>query len=183
MKHSGFTLVEILLVVFLLGSLLLVTIPGFNNVTNMHIKSAARNLSGIIKHLYNDAIFKKNIYKLRFDLDSNQYWVESFQGNRFVTFEDPALKRRSLPDGIFFENIFTERAQRKIEEGNDAFILFLPSGFVDYAVIHLSSADNDNYTIETKPYTGGTKIYDQYYNFRQRDDTYQTHKLHKTREK
>jgi len=181
-KNAGFTLIELLLVMFILGSLLLIALPRFNNVTDTSIKSASRNLSGIIKYLYNDSIFKNNIYRLTFDIDNNQYWVESIQGKQFAASIDPNLKKRKLPDGIFFEDVFTERSQKKITKGNEVFILFLPSGFVDYAVIHLGSVDNKSYTIETKPYTGGTKIYDRYYDLREKSDLQQTNKLQKGRE-
>ena len=181
-KGKGFTLIEILVVMFILGGLLLVAMPKFNDFTDVNIKSSSRNLSGTIKYLYNESIFKKNIYKLAFDIDNNEYWVEFIQNNQFVVSTEPILKRKKLPDGISFEDIFTERTQEKVKNGNETFILFLPSGFVDYAVIHISSSNNDNYTIETKPYTGGTKIYDQYYDFRQKDDLYQTKKLQKTKQ-
>ena len=142
----------------------------------MNIKSASRNLSGTIKYLYNESIFKKNIYKLAFDIDNGEYWVEYMEDNQFVSSFDPVLKRKRLPKGIYFEDIFTERTQQKINGGDEVFILFMPNGYVDYAVIHLNSPSS-SYTIETKPYTGGTKIYDDYLDLRQEDDPYQTNKL------
>lgn len=181
-QNAGFTLIELILVMFILGGLLLIAAPKISNVTETSLKSASRNLGGMIKYLYSDSIFKKNIYKLRFDIDQNQYWVESIQNKKFAVSDDPILKRRKLPDGVFFEDIFTERSQEKIKKGNEVFILFLPSGFVDYAVIHIGSDSNESYTIETKPYTGGTKIYDQYYDLRNKSDLLQINKLQKGRE-
>ena len=176
-KTEGFTLIEILVVMVILGGLLFVAVPKFREFTDINLKSASRNLSGTIKYLYNESIFKKNIYKLAFDIDNGEYWVEFMQDNQFVESTDPVLKRRRLPDGIHFEDIFTERTQQKVDSGNEAFILFLPNGFVDYAVIHIGTSRDNSFTIETKPYTGGTKIYDQYYELRQEDDPYQTNKL------
>ena len=176
-KGEGFTLIEILVVMVILGGILFIAVPKFRDLTDVNIKSASRNLSGTIKYLYNESIFKKNIYKLAFDLDNNEYWVEFMQDNQFVVSTDPVLKRKKLPDGVSFEDIFTERTQEKINSGDEVFILFLPNGFVDYAVIHISGSGGDDYTIETKPYTGGTKVYDQYFDLRQEDDPYQTNKL------
>ena len=174
--NRGFTLIEILVVMFLLGSFLLVAVPRISDLADVNIKSASRNISGMVKYLYNEAIFKKNIYKLAFDIDNGEYWVEYMEDNQFVTSYDPVLKRKKLPSGIYFQDIFTERTQEKVESGEEVFILFMPHGFVDYAVIHLNSKSS-SYTIETKPYTGGTKIYDDYYDLRQEDDPYQTNKL------
>ncbi|MCA9810798.1 MAG: hypothetical protein KC473_10690, partial [Candidatus Dadabacteria bacterium] len=44
------------------------------------------------------------------------------------------------------------------------YILFLPTGYVEPAAIHLQSDNGDNFTIQTKPYTGGTRVYNEYVN-------------------
>ena len=171
-KNSGFTLIEILVVMVLLGSIIFIAVPKFQNLADVNLKSTSRSLSGTIKYLYNESVFKKNIFKLAFDLDSQEYWVEYMEDGQFVESLDPILKRRRVPDGVVISDIFTERFQEKTDSGNESYLLFLPTGFVDYGVIHISSSDDDVYTIETKPYTGGTKIYDEYIDIRQEDSPY-----------
>ncbi|MGH7908703.1 MAG: hypothetical protein ACRENW_02500, partial [Thermodesulfobacteriota bacterium] len=58
--------------------------------------------------------------------------------------------------------ITTERSLGKTEKGRDEFILFMPTGFVEPAVIHLTTEDGQAYTLATKPYTGGTIVFDEY---------------------
>ena len=98
--------------------------------------------------------------------------MEQVEDGQFTESSDPILRRKKVPDGVIIEDIFTERIQEKIDSGSEAYLMFLPTGFVDYAVIHLRGEDDDSYTIETKPYTGGTKIYDEYVDIRQEDSPY-----------
>jgi hypothetical protein len=72
-------------------------------------------------------------------------------------------KKRTLPAGVHFKDVVTERTQsRSSLDGQKDFILFLPTGFVEPAVIHLVTDNENYYTLETKPYTGGTRVYDEY---------------------
>jgi len=162
-KQEGFTLLEILVVMLIIGALLFIAIPKFQDMTQVNIKSASRNLTATIKYLYNEAAFKKNIYRLTFDIENGEYWVESLNGNEFGLSEDSSQIRHRLPNGIYFKDIVTERTldRNPLEEENE-YILFLPTGFVEPAVIHIYTDDERYYTLATKPYTGGTKVYDEY---------------------
>jgi general secretion pathway protein H len=159
---KGFTLIELSVVIFILAAFFLIAIPKFKDITEVNIKSASRRLSGTIRYLYNEAVFKKKVYKLAFDIDRNEYWVEVLDGDEFTVLTDPSLKPRKLPDGVYFKDIQTQRSFGKTLEGKEEFILFMPTGFVEYAVIHLEAENGVYYTIATKPYTGGTVVYDEY---------------------
>ncbi|MGH7884311.1 MAG: pilus assembly FimT family protein [Thermodesulfobacteriota bacterium] len=164
-KQMGFTLIEIVVVVFILGSLFLIAAPKLLEKTDINLKSASRTLTGTIKYLYNEAVFKKNIYRLTFDIDSGQYWPEVLEGNQFLKRDDIVFRTKKLPDGVSFADIQTERTRGKIDSGSDVFIIFLPTGFVDPAVIHLKTGNDNFFTLSTNPYTGITKVFDQYVEF------------------
>lgn len=162
---KGFSMIELLVVTILISALLYIAVPRLRTGSEMNIKSAARNLTGTIKYLYNEAAFKKNIYRLVFDVNNGEYWVEVLNENEYVLSADYLHQKRSLPSGVHFKDIITERsANRSSLDGEREFILFLPTGFVEPAAIHLESDNEDNYTIETKPYTGGTRVYNEYVN-------------------
>lgn len=162
--EQGFTLIELLVVIFLVGAFVMIAVPKINTGTEINIKSASRRLTATIKYLYNEAVFKKNIYKLAFNIDESEYWIETLSGNEYVQSTDPNHKRRKLPNGVYFKDVVTERSVgRNALADDEEFILFLPTGFVEPAVIHLRTDDEDkNYTLETKPYTGGTRVYNEY---------------------
>ncbi len=166
-KSAGFTLIELMVVVFLLGALFSVAMPRVLNTQSANLRSASKGLVTTIRHLYGKAVFEKRIYKLSFDLESGRYWAEAFQGNRFLQSSDSSLGRKNLPEGVFLSDIQTERTQGKIgpDSGREAFILFLPTGVVDSSVIHLRTEKDDFVTLFTNPYTGATKILDGYVEF------------------
>ncbi len=160
---NGFTLIELAVVIVLVGAFLLVAIPKFKSITEVNIKSASRRLSGTIMYLYSEAVFRKTIYKLAFDIDRGEYWIQILDGNEFrVPTDDPLLGRKKLPNGVYFKDIITQRSLGKSVNGKGEFILFLPTGFVEPAVIHLETEGGVEYTIATKPYTGGTIVLDEY---------------------
>ena len=160
-RKDGFTVLELLIVILIIGAFFFVAVPKFQDLTEVNLKSASRNLSATIKYLYNEAAFKKNIHRLVFDIEAGEYWVEALQGNEYGI--PPDSKRKSFPNGVYFKDIVTERTlERNPLENENEFILFLPTGFVEPAVIHLYTDSDRYYTLATKPYTGGTKVYDEY---------------------
>lgn len=164
-KKNGFTLIEIVVVVFIIGSLFFIAAPRLLEITDANLKSASRTLTGTIKYYYNEAVFKKNVYRLTFDIDNGEYWPEMLEGNQFVRMDDLLSRTKKLPDGVFFEDIETQRTEGKVDSGRDVFIIFLPTGFVDPAVVHLRAGNDNFFTLSTNPYTGITRIYDEYVDF------------------
>jgi prepilin-type N-terminal cleavage/methylation domain-containing protein len=163
-KERGFTLIELMVVILLIAAFVTIALPKIKTGTEINIKSAASSLTATIKYLYNEAVFKKNIYKLAFNIEESEYWIETLSGNEYVKSTDPYHRVRKLPNGVYFRDVVTERSiGRSALDDDEEFILFLPTGFVEPAVIHLKTDDEDkNYTLETKPYTGGTRVYNEY---------------------
>ncbi len=167
-KSAGFTLIEIMVVVFLLGAFFSVAMPRVFKTGDMSLRSASRGLVTTIRYLYSKSVFEKRIYKLSFDIDAGEYWVEVLQGNQFTSGEGSGHGRKKLPSEVSFNDIQTERTQGKVGSGRDAFILFLPTGIVDSAVIHLRTGKDNFFTLSTNPYTGATKVFDKYVEFNNR---------------
>lgn len=144
-----------------MGSFFTLAVPKFKDVTEVNIKSASRRLSGTVKQIYHEAAFKKKIYKLSFDIKNSEYWTEVLDENEFLIISDPSFKRRKLPNGVYFREIITDRSLVNSLSDDEEFILFLPTGFVEPAEIHIEADNGSHYTIVTKPYTGGTIVYDE----------------------
>lgn len=164
-NSAGFTLIEILLVVFLLGAFFSVAAPGLLGTDDMSLRRASRGLVTTIRHLYARAAFEKRVYRLSFDVDSGEYWTEVLVENRFLAEGDSALGKRKLPAGVAFAGVQTERTRGKVTSGREAFILFLPTGFVDPAIVHLAAGGDGFYTLSTNPHTGVARVFDEYVEF------------------
>ena len=160
-RNEGFTLLELLVVVIIIGAFFFIAVPKFQNLTQSNIKSASRDLTATIKYSYNEAAFKKSIVRLVFDIEEGIYWLERLETDEYQAVRDSKIYK--LPSGVYFKDVITERSlNRNPLEEEKEFILFLPTGYVEPAVIHLYTDSDSNYTLATKPYTGGTRVYDEY---------------------
>ncbi|MBW1852327.1 MAG: prepilin-type N-terminal cleavage/methylation domain-containing protein [Deltaproteobacteria bacterium] len=75
---KGYTLIELIVVIVLLGMIFTLTAPKFRDaILTDNLKSTTRKLVGKIKALRNKTIQNHEAQILRFDLESNMYWVES----------------------------------------------------------------------------------------------------------
>jgi prepilin-type N-terminal cleavage/methylation domain-containing protein len=72
-RVSGFTLLELLVVVTLMGIMMMIVVPRFRVSPRMHVRIAARQLMNDAELVRNRALAVKGIAQLRFDLVTNQY--------------------------------------------------------------------------------------------------------------
>lgn len=161
-NNRGFTLIELAVVIIIIGLFVALALPKFKDLGDVNLKSTARDISTTIRYLYSEAAFKKSIYKLVFDTENNEYWVEVLNGNEYEVSTDPFLRKKQLSSNVFIKDVTTQRTLGKPNSDNTEFILFLPTGFVEPAVIHLGNTNGSFYTVATNPYTGTTNIYDDY---------------------
>lgn len=159
---SGFTLIELAVALFLLAAFFLIAIPKFNDITEVNLKSSSRMLIARFRHLYNEAIFKNRVYRLSFDIERGEYWVDYLEGSQFVPSTNPSLDRQRLPSGVHFRDVITQRTHGRALGMREEFVLFFPTGFVEPAIMYLESENGSIYTLETIPYTGRLRVYDEY---------------------
>jgi prepilin-type N-terminal cleavage/methylation domain-containing protein len=73
---SGFTLVELLLVIVLMGVILVFAVPSTRDVlTGDNLKKASRQLIGMVQKLRVEAVRDQMEYILCLDLPNAAYWV------------------------------------------------------------------------------------------------------------
>lgn len=92
-KQSGFTLIEIMIVIVILGIAALIMVPLMSNNTFFQLQAAVRDLDSAIQYTQNLAITGQQRYKIVFDLDANTF-VVSDESDEMV--DDPA---RIAPSG------------------------------------------------------------------------------------
>jgi type II secretory pathway pseudopilin PulG len=80
---AGITLIELVIVTSLLALMVAILIPSVSNITGANLKMAASKLAGTIRYTYDLAARKNTAFRVVFDLDEHQYWVES-SSDRFV---------------------------------------------------------------------------------------------------
>jgi len=158
---AGFTLVELLVTLSIIGILTGALLPRLPDLTAWRLKSTARRLAGTISYLYDRAAASKLVYRLTLDIDERQYYVSLLNTqNRFQKTRLTFAKETKLPDRVRFTEART--SSQGIVRRGVAVINFYPSGFSDLCVIHLEDSNKNEMTLLVHPLTGRVKIFEGY---------------------
>jgi len=159
--QAGFTLVELVLVMFIIGMMLAVVFPKFRNIGGGDLKHETRTLIGNIQALYGEATFTRRLHRLVFDLEQDRYWAEVgvADGAGAVSFHPVAatfLKPVKLPLNIEINDVRAgSRGKRSM---GTAYTYFHPLGRVDFTTIHMTQGDDDVMTLQVNPITGKVSL-------------------------
>src|SRR3990167_5932318 len=83
-RTDGFTLIEIIAVLFLIALIMGVAIPGVQSQYRYYIRTTSRELASTFSYLYDTAILTQRTYRVAYDLDENKYWIESAAGEMLL---------------------------------------------------------------------------------------------------
>ncbi|MDP8256879.1 MAG: prepilin-type N-terminal cleavage/methylation domain-containing protein [Candidatus Alcyoniella australis] len=160
-KNSGFTLLEVLIVLLIFALVMTVVYPSLSRVFDVQFKSSTRILAGTVQYAFNQAAMQKNYVRLHYNIDTNEYWITTLtETGEFL--EDPLsiIGRTQLPVGVRFEDVVTLHAG-KIDEGETT-TMFLPTGMAEPSVIHIASESGEVFTLIVKPLSGRCEILEGY---------------------
>lgn len=155
--ESGFTLLEIIFVLFLLGGMLSLIMPRITIGDNLG--SVTRKTVGAIKSLQEMALIKQRPVRLYVDLDQGIYWPMVLEGNE----EKRPLEAMwatpvSLPETIRFADI--QVAGTKKDSGR-VDLLFYPNGRIDPTTVHLVDTNNNVMGLQIEPVTAMVRVTDE----------------------
>lgn len=178
-KSSGFSLIEVMVVLAIMSALLLLGLPRLNRGNN-NIKKVARELAVLGKEVRNQARLKNQTFRLVFRQGKESaYWVESAQGrvtakkaNDRLTDEErkeqseksPFKKvekffkdEKKLPSAIIVKKIETlSSPENKFDELS--YIYFTPEGLVEKSIVQIGDAEKMTWTLIYNPLTGHADI-------------------------
>jgi len=159
---SGFTLIELSVVLFVIAIVSGITIPYLRDITGAQLTSTARRLSGTAQYLFEEAAFRSTVYALLIDLDQQSWSVARFdpETGQFVADESLLSRRVVLPPNLRVVDVVVVGIG-KVSTGV-APTYFYPEGFADPTVIHLVDARDHAYTIRINPIRGLGEISDGY---------------------
>jgi prepilin-type N-terminal cleavage/methylation domain-containing protein len=75
-KQIGFTLLEIIIVLAIIGALAGVIIPNLHMTFDSQMSSSLKTLTATIHESYNDALFSKRMHRMVLNIKTGEYWVE-----------------------------------------------------------------------------------------------------------
>lgn len=160
---KGYTFIELTVVVLLIGLMMALTLPRFRYaILTDNLKTATRRLVGTIKTIRSEAVREQQNFILRFDLDSNRFWLESVA----MTEEERSIsqeKAPSLPRGVRILDIWFKGKGKKMAGVTG--IRFSKKGYVQQSLIHLSSEDGRRFTLVLSPFMGKVQVLEGYVEF------------------
>jgi prepilin-type N-terminal cleavage/methylation domain-containing protein len=161
-KSKGFTLLELIVVISLLGLMLVFTVPRFHDTLFLdETKTSSRWIIGKIQALKEAAIRNRKHYTLHIDLDTERFW-ETDESMSEEDRENAALNADSLPDNLKITDIEYPMSG-KINSGRTE-ITFYKNGYSDKALIHLQDGEQYiSYLIE--PFLSNVTRYETYAGF------------------
>ncbi|MGK7345705.1 MAG: pilus assembly FimT family protein [Candidatus Nitrospinota bacterium M3_3B_026] len=161
-RRGGFTLIELIIVMVIIGVLAGMTIPRLPDVTASRLKYASRRIAGTITYLYDRAAGAQLVLRLTFDMEKNEYYVSLLNTeNQFEETSFAFAKRKSPPWSVRVTGA-TTATQGEVAKGK-AVVHFFPSGYVEPAVIHLEDNAGNEMTLITHPLTGRVRILEGYH--------------------
>ena len=187
--QAGFTLVELLVVIALIGLIGTFALPSVNNFFKLSMNSSTREMASIVKETYNSTAMSGKVHRLAFDFKAGEFWVESGPNtllldtveskekeDRRKKFSRPGEEPKdtgfsldksvtrnkiALPRGVSFEDILTEQSPIPITEGM-AYVHFFPHGLTEKSVIHLQDTSDHHVTLVISPLIGRTRLIDRF---------------------
>ena len=158
-EAAGFTLIEILTTLALIGLLATLVVPRLSALRGVSLDASTRKLAQHIRFLREDAALRGRWVRLVVDPSRGTYrgtvLVEGTAGARFVDDDAPLYRATRLPDSIAID--IAGPGIVATAEGLPA-TLFSPDGYADPAVLHLDDGTGRAFTIAIEPATSRPRV-------------------------
>jgi prepilin-type N-terminal cleavage/methylation domain-containing protein len=131
-SQSGMTLIEIMMVIALIGMLISVGLPKFDQLTRANVRTSVRRLGALVKYCYDQAVLSGKLHRIHVDLggsyfDESSNKVEKEQRWTLEMAEGDALPEEQIKAELVEDVQALEKQKEKDKEKNekktaDAFI-------------------------------------------------------------
>jgi len=155
---TGFTFLEISLVILVIGIVLSLVLPNIGiHKSKLDKERGMQRISQTIKSVYDLSQVQNKEIILLFDLDENKFQAVSLIGAE----EESVLPEKRLTSALQIKDVINPEGD-KITKGTVS-LTFNPAGFVEPATIHFIDKDAKFYTLFINPLTGQSRFEEGYW--------------------
>lgn len=159
--RSGFTLIEIAVVLAIIGMVALLVLPRLPSTESGNLKTSAATLAATIRYAQDRSASGKTAYFLQIEPGTDRVRIlEAAADGTGREPADPLLRKRPLMAGIQVADVMVPRLG-KVSDGQLRLDVAV-GGVRDFTVMHLKSADNSFWTVMAFPAGGKVKLYQGY---------------------
>jgi prepilin-type N-terminal cleavage/methylation domain-containing protein len=161
---SGFTLIELMVVMMLISIVLAIAIPKFGGGAFQDpVKKLSRWMINTVRTLRSAAIQQQKTQSLVIDLSNRRMWLVNEAMDEKAAQDAASNKAISIPDAIQHMDVQFPQ-QERISSGTTE-VRFYPAGYSDQALIHLETDDEEKITYMVEPLLPKVKIFDEWIEF------------------
>ena len=146
---AGFTLIELIVVIFIISLTASIVMPSLWGSGERALKSEAKRIGNTLRYIYDEAISKKQTYRLKIDIENNTWAYESEGESRSFEIEDE----------VMFKDI-TIPSHGEISIG-EVTLIFGPLGPEEPITLHLMRNEAE-YTVKFNHLNGRAKVFEGY---------------------
>jgi type II secretion system protein H len=152
LRHSGFTLLELILVMGVICVTLALSAPSLSNWNRGSQKrDAVDQIVALTRYARTQAVTNAQVYRLNVEKQSGRYWLTMQDGQEFVQLGNDMGQMFSIPDG--------SRLELSQEEGPAMdFVEFYPSGRTQVSRLRLTNNVGEVTQIECAMPTEGFQV-------------------------
>jgi prepilin-type N-terminal cleavage/methylation domain-containing protein len=159
-SSSGFTLIELMVVIALISIMLMVATPNFSGfLFTDNTNKTARWIMVKVKLLKERAVCDQKDYVLNADLDSNFFWITD---ETMETDEDLLAAQKNgyeLPEGVALVSIASS-SRGEVSSGQTE-VFFNKKGYSDQAVIMIEGEDDRKLYLTIESFLPAVKLFEE----------------------
>lgn len=160
--QSGFTLIEIAVVMAIIAMVMLLVIPRLPSSDQENLKISARTLASTLRYLQERAATSRTSYYLDLAPGTESVRIVQVGGDGSAQEpSDPLLQKSPVKEGIILTDVRIPRlgkikdGQVRVDVGGD--------GVRDWVTIHLGNASGQSWTVMAFPSGGKVKAFEGYH--------------------
>lgn len=160
--RAGFTLIELVVVMALIGIMLTVTIPNFQHLLTDDTRTTSQWILLQVPKYKALAVSENRVYALHADMEERRLW---FSGDGMSDGELTGATDQGLQMSESIEIMDVLYSNEERIDGGDALINFYPNGYSDKAILHLEEDGGDRLSFLFEPFLNQVDMTDGYVDF------------------